>query len=286
MSLVAFRKIYRKLLPESFRMRFHDFRQRFGYLNLTDKNVSLMSKRLKQLRGAYHGERCFIMGNGPSLNKMDLRLFRNESVWGSNRCYLLFDRIEWRPLFYVAVDIRVVPDNADEINSLSAKVPDSNFFYPVEFRRNGILKSRKNVYWYHEVPFHEDNLPYSMFSTDPSNFVYTVRSVTIAMLQLAVYLGFNPIYLIGCDTSYTIPANVQIENGDTNLLISTASDPNHFDPSYFGTGKKWHDPHVDRMIFHYEQAKKVCDERGVQVLNATVGGDLDVFPRTNYLELF
>jgi len=245
-----------------------------------------MPQRLKGLRGAYTGQRCFIMGNGPSLNKMDLGLFRNDIVWGSNRCYLLFDRIEWRPRFYAAIDKRVVPDNAMEINNLKHQLRDTLFFYPVIFRYNRTLKSASNVYWYHEIALSEDNLPYTMFSTNLSEFVYSARTVTVAMLQLAVHLGFNPIYLIGCDTSYTVPASVQHENGDPNLLISTDSDTNHFDSSYFGKDKKWHEPHVDRMIFHYEQAKKICDELGVKVYNATVGGNLEVFPRVNYLDLF
>ncbi|WKZ52789.1 MAG: hypothetical protein QY329_08615 [Anaerolineales bacterium] len=79
---------------------------------------------------------------------------------------------------------------------------------------------------------------------------------------------------------------MQYENEDANKLISTEHDLNHFDPRYFGAGKKWHEPHVERMIFHYEQAKKVCDEINVQVFNATIGGNLEVFPRVNYQELF
>ena len=59
------------------------------------------------------------MGNGPSLNKMDLSLFKSEYVWASNRAYLLFDRIKWRPSYYVAVDKRVIPDNYEEINSIT-----------------------------------------------------------------------------------------------------------------------------------------------------------------------
>jgi hypothetical protein len=226
------------------------------------------------------------MGNGPSLNKMNLDVFEEEFVWGSNRCYLLFTRVQWRPKFYVAVDTRVVPDNADEINFLSKKMPNSYFFFPVEFRKKGILRSNKNVYWYHEISIDEANLPYGMFSTNPADYVYSVRTVTVAMLQLAVFLGFNPIYLIGCDTSYTIPSNIQIENGNPEWFTSTDADLNHFDSSYFGEGKKWHNPHVDRMIFNYKQAKKVCEHQGVSVINATVGGNLEVFPRINYLELF
>lgn len=283
---------YRSFVPRQIRLPIYQAKNRTlhflqrSFVWLTDPSVMFMRSRLEKLRGANAGQRCFIMGNGPSLNQMNLDLFENEIVWGSNRCYLLFDRIQWRPAFYVAVDKRVVPDNAEEINALGRQLPDTLFFYPVSFRYNRILTSTPNVYWYNEVPSREDNLPYSMFSVDPVNVVYTARTVTAAMLQLAVYLGFDPIYLIGCDTSYSIPETVQYENGDANLLISTDVDLNHFDPSYFGRDKKWHDPHVDRMIFSYEQAKKVCDEKRVRVLNATVGGNLEIFPRVNYLELF
>jgi len=63
------------------------------------------------------------------------------------------------------------------------------------------------------------------------------------MLQLAVYLGFNPIYLIGCDTTYSIPSTVQKVDKVGDKLISTHDDdPNHFSSKYFGKGSKWHNP--------------------------------------------
>ena len=36
------------------------------------------------------------------------------------------------------------------------------------------------------------------------------------------------------------------------------------------------------MIEGYRLAKMVCDNLGVRVLNATVGGKLEVFPRIDY----
>jgi len=288
----SLQRTYRSLFPLAFRVRFKKIRDslqhriKYSYVNLIDKNVLNKSKRLEKLHGAYSGQRCFLMGNGPSLNKMNLDLLKYETVWGANRCNLLFDRIQWRPQFYTAVDKRVVPDNAQEINSLVKMLPESHFFFPVDFRLDHILKSTGNVYWYDEVMLNDESLPNSMFSLNPSEFVYAVRTVTIAMLQLAVYLGFNPIYLIGCDTSYIVPHTVIYENENSEFLISTEDDPNHFDSNYFGKGKKWHDPHVDRMLFQYEQAKKVCDALNIQVINSTVGGNLEIFPRINFLELF
>ncbi len=242
---------------------------------------------LRSLKGRYSKERCFIMGSGPSLNQMDLGLLRQEHVWAVNKCYFLFDRITWRPSFYVAIDKRVVRDIAREIYHLTRNLSDTTFFFPLEFREQWVLRSGANVYWYREVPLDETNLPDGMFTRDASEWVSSARTVAIAALQLAVYLGFNPIYLIGCDTSYLVSSSVRTERDDPDKFVSTEDDdPDHFDPRYFGKGSKWHKPHVGRMLFHYEQARRVCDTLGVNVYNATVGGNLEVFPRVDFAELF
>ena len=246
-----------------------------------------MANRLRGLRGTFSGERCFVMGNGPSLNNMDLELLKDEYVWCSNKVYLLFDRISWRPSFYLAVDRRVVPDISPKIEMLTSELPHTMFFLPSLFRENGNLMSVDNIYWYRETKWNLTNIPDSTFTRDASKWVATVNTVTIAAIQLAVHLGFNPIYLIGCDTSYTVPPTVVLEKNDWRKLVSTADDdPNHFDPTYFGKGSKWHDPQVDRMIYHYEQSKIVLESLGVNVFNATVGGNLEVFPRVAYETLF
>lgn len=245
-----------------------------------------MYRRLEDLRGLYNGQRCVIMGNGPSLNLMDLKVFQNEYVWGSNKCFLLFNRISWRPSFYTAIDTRVVPDITGDIMDLVKNLPGTRFFFPVLFRMHGVLGSSPQIYWYYEKKLDETRLPDGMFTHDASRYVYSARTVTVAALQLAVYLGFNPIYLIGCDTSYTIPSTVRREGSDQNKLVSTANDDaSHFDPQYFGKNSKWHAPQVDRMIFHYQQTKSYCDSIGVKIYNATVGGKLEVFPRLDYHDI-
>lgn len=285
------RRIYRSLVPLRYRKPIGAARGRLWYWiqmaqHFPDPTLRHMRRRLADLRGRYAGERCFIMGNGPSLNKMQLELFENEFVWGSNRCYLLFDRIAWRPAFYVAVDTRVVPDIAHEIGELQAQLNATQFFFPVFYRLRGILHNSHNTFWYPQRPLIEDDDPFHAFSTDATRGVYGVRTVTVAALQLAVHLGFNPIYLIGCDTSYSLPLTVRYEDGNPDHLVSTRDDdPNHFDPRYFGAGRRWHEPHVDRMIDHYERAKRASDTIGVEVYNATVGGKLEVFPRVDYRSL-
>ena len=43
--------------------------------------------KLMELKGRHAGERIFIIGNGPSLNKMDLRLLKDEVTIASNGLY-------------------------------------------------------------------------------------------------------------------------------------------------------------------------------------------------------
>jgi hypothetical protein len=165
---IIWQKLYRAHIPEHIRDSLYNSRievmKSISSLKTLDKelidpNLRLMTSRLKALKGKFSGSRCFIMGNGPSLNQMDLSLMQNDYVWGSNRIYLLFDRICWRPKFYIAVDRRVVPDNANEIDHLSVDYPESLYFFPKRYRLDDTLTSRGNVYWYNEVELDEKHLP-------------------------------------------------------------------------------------------------------------------------------
>ena len=257
---------------------------------------------LSGFRDRHLGERCFIMGNGPSLNKMDLSKLEGETVFASNGIYLLFDRISWRPKYYSCVDSRVLPDISEDIIAMHEENPEMTLFLPDRLHLHDgsrkILDTRDFVpgaekrYYFNHIYYNEDQLPWSTFSADINDHVVMPHTVSITLLQLALYMGFKEIYLIGCDTSYKVPESV-IHEGPTRddygsmLLTSTEDDdPNHFDPRYFGAGKHWHNPKVGEMIRHYEFAKMAIDSRGATVYNATVGGELEVFERVGFDDLF
>ena len=77
-------------------------------------------------------------------------------------------------------------------------------------------------------------------------------------MQLAFYLGFPEIYLVGVDASYEIPKAVERhDHYGVAVLDMQGDDPNHFHPDYFGKGYRWHDPQVDKMVAAYEEARRV-----------------------------
>ena len=104
-------------------------------------------------------------------------------------------------------------------------------------------------------------------------------TVTFVALQLAYHLGFYEVILIGVDHSFatTGPAN--------KLVTATAADANHFDPTYFGPGVKWQYPDLEVSAAAYALARDAFETSGRHILDATVGGQLKVFPKADYEQL-
>lgn len=251
---------------------------------------------LARFKDRHQGERCFIMGNGPSLNRMDLSRLAGETVFACNGVDLLFDRIDWRPTYYVSVDSRVLPDRAEAVKAMLAAHPAMTGFFPTELVDHGsgkpaqdtrsLLSGVGNAVFFRERTNDPGRGVDGMFSFDADAALVQPYTVTITMMQLAAWMGFSEIVLIGCDTDYVVPASVRQEGptveGGQLLLTSTADDdPNHFDPRYFGKGRRWHQPQVARMIEHYGFARQALEGAGIRVVNATVGGRLDVFERSS-----
>jgi hypothetical protein len=235
-------------------------------------------ERTRRLRNRHLGESIFIIGNGPSLNKVDMGRLENHYTFAANRIYLMFDRTPWRPDFYAALDWRVTPDNYQDINRLR----DMTFFFPHRFR--GLLREGADVYWYESLSPGRNLL--ERFEQDLTKGARGGGTILTAALQIAWYLGFRRFFLIGVDASYAIPPSVAQSGGDRfgtgvqiNLESRANDDPNHFDPRYFGAGARWHDPNVDEMKRGFDAARRAIEFLGGEIFNSTEGGNLDCIPR-------
>lgn len=56
------------------------------------------------MKDSHKGERCFLIGNGPSLTGEDLHLLKDEYTFGTNMVYKIFDKTDWRPSFHCVSD--------------------------------------------------------------------------------------------------------------------------------------------------------------------------------------
>jgi hypothetical protein len=69
-------------------------------------------------------------------------------------------------------------------------------------------------------------------------------------------------------------------------VVSQGDDPDHFHTGYFGKGFRWQLPDLETSERGYRMARQAYEQAGREVLDATVGGKLAVFPKAAYESLF
>lgn len=232
---------------------------------------------LRRLQDAHRGQTAVIIGNGPSLNETDLSLLEGVPTFGVNSIFLADDRLPEPLTYYVVEDTAVFGENTADIKAYTAgtKLFPSNYlrYFEGEEIPDNTLFFRMNQGFYGRKT---GSKGHPRFSTDASQRLFCGQSVTIINLQLAYWMGFSRVVLIGMDFSYVIPDDAEV-NG--NLIVSRSADPNHFHPDYFGVGKTWKDPKLDRVRISYRLAREMYLSDGREIVNATVGGNLEEFER-------
>ena len=135
--------------------------------------------------------------------------------------------------------------------------------------------------------FRSENLYYlhatytgKKFAKDVTKRLWEGATVTFTCLQLAYYMGFSKAILIGVDHSFATKGK------PNTTIVSHGDDPNHFHPKYFGKGFKWQLPDLDTSEVGYMLAKETYQRAGRQVIDATIGGKLTIFPKVEYETLF
>ncbi len=227
-------------------------------------------QRLAALHNAHRGERCFILGNGPSLKRTDLSRLRQETTFGLNRIYLAFPQMDFTTTYYVAINHLVIEQCADDIQALS--MPK---FLPWGSRRH--LGEPQGDTIFLDLVCRQRR---PGFSRDARRPMWAGATVTFAALQLAYHMGFRQVILIGVDHSFASKGPA----GKT--VVSEGDDPNHFDPRYFGKGFRWQLPDLETSEIAYRLAREAFERDGREVLDATIGGQLTIFPKVDYESLF
>lgn len=230
---------------------------------------------IKSMKDKYKGQRCFILGNGPSLSIDDLEKLKNEITFASNRIYKIFDKTGWRPTFFCMNDETVAEMDGviDGINGIECekKFALQEGYY--------IFRKFKGDTCFLHGWYQRKYLDHPGFSEDLVKGIYCIATVTYMMIQIARYMGFTEIYLMGLDNRYaysrlrdgTIVKNEGIVNyfGEKNIEISntiTAVSTWEFDIAY-------------------EYAEEYSKTHGFRIYNATRGGFLENFERVDLDEV-
>lgn len=229
------------------------------------------------------GVRAFIIGNGPSLAETNLDLLKDEITFGCNRINLIYPKTKMRVKHYVraeGMELLNFPDPSVWAEDVLYHLNDPNCTTWINpYFRINLEKIRMGKDWAKIKPgmvnwigacahylthYDKDDCPVQWHLP---NFCSFGSSVNVA-IQIAVTLGYGPIYLVGCDLGYK------------------DNEPSHFTSSYENGYEKMLRPALyannDTVMAH--MIAKRCSP--VPIYNATKGGLLEVYERVDYERLF
>ena len=215
---------------------------------------------LKKFYNLYEDkQRCFIIATGPSLTMDDLNTLLEKQEFCFSVNGMCKTETKWKPNVYVVLDGKFFLENQEAIRNYFCQIkflPDDNIDFWQQ-KREG------------EYQIHRDTLDaYEVmeFSEDITQIVNSQGTVTVGCIQIAVYMGFKKIYLLGTDCNYTI--------GSVNNHFGGDEKPDMIDHS------------VSAMLQGYQMCRNYADAHGIKIYNATRGGMLEVFERVDFDSLF
>lgn len=256
-------------------MKWQENRDLTDYISKTlllRKKYENQARQFEKIKNSHVGERCFVIGNGPSLTPQDLDLLKGEYCFAANQIFFIFDKTEWRPNVYLTANTDTVAGYFQEIQNIDAeyKFIDSKALdYGIEISDALYLK--------HGCFSAEEE----RFSSDIAKYYYNGGTITYTAMQVAVYMGFSEIYLLGVDNNYS-----NEKKRDGKEIHNKVQD--HFYEQKNESAEKlnlYATVDIDHLTEYFELAKKYADLHGVKIWNATRGGKLEIYPRIELEEV-
>jgi len=280
-------------------------------------------------KNKHDGERAFFVGAGPSLSETPLEAIEAENTFACNNISKIYDETDWRPDYYTYIR-NYSPKKEDTIiNGIADK---TTAFLMKEWEDE--LEPHEDIV-YLERKIHKDpriecfrepetipDYAYKCWSDDVQDIIYLYNNSIYPVFQLVNYMGFDELYLVGCDLGidtdwYPIFEDAlepkefmhDFEDQSGNIEYLRKSDKkvksfinglafkfpalfeafyrneSHFKRDYLGKTafiKRGTDA-AQRRCHRLGRIK--LQERDVDVYNATIGGKLEIHPRVNISEI-
>jgi len=218
---------------------------------------------INEFKDKHKGERCFVLGNGPSLENVDFSLLEGAVTFGMNGIF----KNTWgfMPDYYVCVNPMLLNQWGRQIMEL-----DTVRFLS-EIPNAPELEG--------ETVWMDTSLREPKFTYEMDQPIWEGYTVTFVCLQLAYYMGFEEVIMLGVDHDYGV---VEQPN---RLVVQEGEDAHHWGNNYFEEGLKWHTPDLKMNELAYSLAKNAYKDR--YLYNASVRTALetiDTYPLRHILD--
>ena len=242
--------------------------------------LSAQSRAVKAYRNKYAGQRCFLIGNGPSLRAEDLDALEKlgEITFACNFIHRIYPSTAWRPTYPFISDSSTVRTASWDI---VRNVADKTTMVIRDFAFDKMpIKPPKYI-----VPYSISQDNYMVSKNFLAHHYISHATVMSMMLEAAMYMGFKEIYLIGVDATTSsdkggnFAANYYTPEQRAKLDIIKRK------------AIKNYDVHARRREIAlrqkntYEMIGLAAQKRNIKIFNATRGGELEAYERVNLDEI-
>lgn len=222
-------------------------------------------ERLDELKDIHRGDRCFIMGCGPSLNKQDLKPLENEIVIGLNATYLVKDMYDIDFKYYVLNEYGAAFKPRHKkilgLETILFMADPSAKEYKKNEKKYRKYKNAEVILLKTGELICDNN--FTWMNRDLKNGICRCVHTPAAMgLPVAYHLGFDNVYLIGIDMEYR-------------------THPNYFYGDREPSRKMFIEGYYERSSKEFRGIANAFEDDGRKVYNATAGGKLDLLDRVN-----
>jgi hypothetical protein len=256
----------------------------------------------KKFRNSNQSDRCFIVGNGPSLQKMNLKLLNAEIVFTVNN--IMHDKEIYNALnsdYHVIIDPEYfilneeIPEEKATINLL--KQVNYSYKKPVVITnyegRLAFIRYKLDSYLDLHYLFSHRNIGngFSSIIRMNKNFPSSQNVIQCALFS-AIDMGYKEIYLLGCDMTSVFSAFEYSDEGDRKIAMDKhAYQYTDAEIALMLKGCKKYDNEfiLDEYARNFRIFKKIRSYAGrneINIYNAGIGGGLDVFERISFDSLF
>ena len=256
-----------------------DYIESFSGLTRSQRKVL---KRNEVFLNKHKEKPGFVIANGPSLANQDIVRLKNQITFVVSGFWKHDATLLFQPTYYSLFDKNFFKNSyASNIfyKNLNERIYDSTFFVPLY---RGYDAIHKHKFLPLEKTFYIASLGNHALNNDLTKVVQGFGSVSAFALSQAIYMGCNPIYLLGFDHDYLANRGV-----DRHFYVGGTLPEHELTNIPLGERNPYYDGMKANMALweNYIRLKKFAESKDIKIFNATGGGYLDVFEAIKYEEI-
>lgn len=222
-------------------------------------------KKNESYRNIHEGQRCFIIGTGPSLNNIkyeEIDFLKKEITFGVNSLYKASKLDGVTPSYYAMFDNYYWNEYSYFFQEIKDKYRDKVIFLTNYKAEKIVLDLNDNL---DHILLYSKKYPINKIDCDLTKNMDITMNVVSSTILAAIFMGFKEIYLLGCDYN-SFASNNEVHCYEEEEIVIE---------NRLGYLLKFY--HITTE-FHYLIAK-LARKKGIKVINVTEGSLLDAYPR-------